>query len=237
MEEFRELLTSCQEQLPPASGALNKVVPVSSCQKNKANADETSALPGGKSRTRRPRSQEKTTGNDGKAKKDDPGGKPYSGGKVPKITLQDIKMHVDLKGLNASDAISAIIAETGLKKSALAKLLDVNPQSIYDLGQGKGSLVVERMLAERLNWNNPDNLLSPLTLEDIKNEVPIDECDTIHELIEAVLELCNITQSKLAGLLDIDANAISQAKKGNVFPYVERAFRQHLGWKGGPGDA
>ena len=170
----------------------------------------------------------------GEAKKDDLGGKPYSGGKVPKTTLQDIKMRVDLKGLNASDAISAIIAETNITKSALATLLGVNPQSIYNIGQGLNSPSVEQMMSERLGWVDPDQA-SPLTLQDIKDEVPINECESIQELIEAIIELCGITQGKLAGLLGVHPADLSKVKNGQNFPFVDKAFRQHLGWEGGPG--
>lgn len=54
------------------------------------------------------------------------------------------------------------------------------------------------------------------------------ECDSIPEVIEAIIELCKCNKASIARLLEVDNAAISSAANGKVYPYVERAFKQYL---------
>lgn len=73
-----------------------------------------------------------------------------------------------------------------------------------------------------------------ITLAEIKEEVDLEVCDSIPEVIEAIIEITGITGTRLAELLGIGAADISRAKKGKIFPFIERAFIQHLGFPANP---
>jgi hypothetical protein len=68
-----------------------------------------------------------------------------------------------------------------------------------------------------------------ITVSDVKDSGAL-ECDTIPEVIEAILVLCNCNKASIARLLEVDNAAISSAANDKVYPYVANAFRAKLGF-------
>lgn len=72
------------------------------------------------------------------------------------------------------------------------------------------------------------NARPDISLEEIREEVPLEDCDSVPEAIEAIMTICKVSGAHLGDLLGLDKTAFSKARNGRVFPVVKRAFARHF---------
>jgi len=66
------------------------------------------------------------------------------------------------------------------------------------------------------------------TIGEIREEVPLEECSSIPEAIEAIMEICKTSGAHLGRLLGIDKSVFSKARNGEVSKRVKEIFIQHF---------
>ena len=67
-----------------------------------------------------------------------------------------------------------------------------------------------------------------ITIQEIKDEVPLEKCGSIPEAIEAIQLICKTGGSALARAMGLDPFNISTAKNGKVYPATRKAFVKHF---------